>query len=214
MKNLLAITVAGALTFGIVGHALAGTNGNVELAIDMQAKSKTRSCATMASSYTSCSVINRSLTVAAGAGNTDVIPVVYNFQGITAVGFGLDWGSSSILYAPTWTKCSDLEITTVGTSHASFELSWGTCQSSAGGTAGKACGFIRFTTYGVPGTVVIGPSASGSFNTVDCAFQPDGLHTVHNGYLNGATATDLDPCTLGPTATEATTWSGVKALYR
>ena len=42
------------------------------------------------------------------------------------------------------------------------------------------------------------------------------MHTVHAGFVGGAQPLpqDLAPCVMGPTATEATTWGTVKALYQ
>jgi len=219
MNKILAISVATALCLGIVGQASAGQNEFAQLALDMQAKSKTRSCATMATTYSSCSLINRSVTVAGGIQTLDVVPVIYQFNSVTAVAFGLDWGSSAIFYAPVWTRCSDLDVTRSSATDYSVAVSWGTCQTPpAGANSGKATGFFRFTTYDVPGRLHIKNDDGGIPRTVGCDFIEDELHTLHDGYLNGATpggsSGELDPCTAGPTATQATTWSGVKALYR
>lgn len=217
MKKLLAISIASALCLGIASHAFAGANPLVQLALDVTAKSKTRSCATMGTAYPSCSSIHQVGGTFVGVGTIDVVPVVYTFTGITAVGFGVDWASSTTIYSPIWTKCSDLEITHMRATDASFELTWSTCQAPpSGANSGKATGWLRFNSYGLAATLHIKPSDSGSFNTVDCNFAADELHTVHDGFVNGATPGPgvLDPCTAGPTATEATTWSGVKALYR
>jgi len=218
MNKILAISVATALCLGVVGHAVAGNNPAAQLALDMQAKSKTRSCATMAGTYTSCSLINRSVSGITGAQTLDVTPVVYSFTGMTAITFGLDWQDSGVFYAPAWTKCSDLDITRFAATEASITVSWSVCQQPT--TAqGQAVGFLRFTTYGLPGRIhVKNPDGEVEPIVVDCSFQNDFVHTTHDGYLNGATPGgglgELDPCTAGPTATQATTWSGVKALYR
>lgn len=214
MKKVLALSIAAVMTVGIASHAFAAANPNIQLALDMQAKSKTRTCTTLASVYSSCSVINPSSAVGAGVGTLDVIPVVYNFSGITAVEFGLDWATTSYLYSPIWTKCSDLEITRVGTTDFSTQLVWNTCLSSAGGTSGKATGFVRLSVVAGPQAIMIKPADSGSMQSVDCQFLADPIHTAHHGGQGGAVVPGLAPCVLGPTATEQTTWSGVKALYR
>ena len=154
------IFATGWLLLSLAGHAFAGSNPNIQLALDMQAKSKTRSCESMSLTYTSCSVINQSVTLAAGYNTLDVIPVIYEFTGVTGVAFGLDWGSSSVLYAPQWTNCSDLQIPRVGTTDFSPAVTWATClQPAVPIEGGRPLGWLRFTTYGVPGTIRVAASA-------------------------------------------------------
>lgn len=221
MKKLLAISIAAVMCLGVAGHAFAGANPNINLAVDVQVKAKTRSpgsCGGMPT-YSSCAVINQ---VGGGgpiATQQDVMFVAYHFVGITAIEFGCDWSSTTFAYGATWTKCSDLEITRVGATNLSAALVWNACKVSPApepGTGGVVAGWMRTTLYSDPGTYHIVPSDTGVLLSADCAFQGDELHTVHDGFSNGAVPgpTDLAPCAMGPTATETTTWSGVKALYR
>jgi len=221
MKKLLALSIATVMCLGIASHAFALANSEIELALDVQLKSKTRTCAAMATTYSSCSAINRSASVAVGPANLDVVAVVYHFTGITAVEFGLDWGSTSYIYSPVWAKCADLEITRVGLTDFSTALVWTACKAPSGaawpGTGGTAAGFLRFNVFAAgPSPIRFRPSDNGVITSVDCQFDDDEVHTTHDGFHGGALPgpTDLDPCALGPTATEAKTWSGVKALYR
>src|SRR5689334_3955210 len=65
----------------------AGQNQGINLALDLRTKTKTRSCLTMADMYTSCSAINPSISLPEGVSNLDVVPIVFNFTGITALEF-------------------------------------------------------------------------------------------------------------------------------
>jgi hypothetical protein len=219
MKKLLALSIAAVMCLGITGHALAGANPNINLAVDVLVKAKTRSpgnCNGMPV-YSSCSVINQ--VGAPTTLNQDVIFVAYHFAGLTAIEFGVDWGSTSFAYGPVWTKCSDLEISRVGTTDISAALAWNNCTANPDpepGTGGLVVGWMRMTLYSGPGVYHIKASDRGNLYSVDCAFQFDDLHTVHDGFSQGAVPGpgSLPPCSMGPTATETTTWSGVKALYR
>jgi hypothetical protein len=217
MNKILAISVATALCLGVVGHAVAGNNPDAQLALDMRAFSKTRTCATLATSFTSCSAINRSVTAVSGPQTLDVIPVLYQFTGVTGVAFGVDWQTSYAAFLPSWTLCGDLNIVrSDGAHYYSIAVTYSTCKTPSGAGAGVAPGFLRFNSYGLPTRFHLANDDGGVPRTVDCSFNGDEMHTLHDGFLNGEAPgpSDLDPCTAGPTATQATTWSGVKALYR
>jgi len=224
MKKLLALSIATVMCLGIAGHAFAGANPNMNLAVDVQAKAKARSsgsCNGMPT-YSSCSVINQVGVGGVTGTQEDVIFVAYRFTGMTGIEFGVNWGTTYFAYGVSWTKCSDFEITGQQPTSLSAALTWSTCKVPSApdpGTGGIVVGWMRTTMFTQPGVYHITPAASGALQSLDCAFQLDDLHTVHDGFSNGAspvpgTPGALAPCEMGPTATATTTWSGVKALYR
>jgi hypothetical protein len=219
MKKLLALTVASVFCLGIAGHALAGDNPNYNTALDIRTVAKGTTCASLANTYTSCGVINEAVTPVSG--QFYVVPVVYLYNDFNAIEFGLDWGSSSVMYTPGWATCSDFEIKRIGATDASFALTWTTCKTPAiPGASGIPMGVLTVPngfTPGGPVAIHYKNSDGGYQRMVDCNIVTgtDEVHTAHGGYVNQAPAPgDLEPCTVGPTATMPSTWSGVKALYR
>jgi hypothetical protein len=218
MKKLLALTVASVLCLGIAGHAFAGANQLYNIALDMRSVTKTTNCASLANTYTSCAAITGQVLNTTGT-TILAVPVVYMFNAMQGIEFGLDWHSSSYIYTPTWVNCSDLTLFRNGGSNGSYSLTWSTCQVPAGtpGVGGRPLGVLSYHVIAPAGPTRIDfVNADGAGQSmVDCSLESDEVHTSHPGFVNMTLAPgDLQPCEVGPTATEATTWSGVKALYR
>jgi hypothetical protein len=218
MKKVLALSIATVMCLGVASHAFAGANPLWQLALDVQLKSKTRTCTSMAAQYSSCSVVVQSASPAPGTANLDIVPVMYGFTGLTAVEFGVDWHSSSYIYSPIWTKCSDFEIVEATATTLKAALAWSNCTAPAGtpGVGGKPAGFLRFNSLAGPQRLDIIPSQQGFIQMLDCDGLLDEVHTIHHGFYGGAVPGPGDrlPCDAGPTAATPSTWSGVKALYR
>jgi len=214
MKKLIAITVLAAAVAGVAGQAFAGTNPLINLALDVQAKAKTRSSGSCVGMpvYSSCSSIVQE---AAATGEKDVIICLYNFVGLTAAEFAIDWTPDySYVSFGSFTKCSTLDVTVIGPGRISTQLAWSSCQVPGSGGI-LVAGWFRAIGLAGGSRFEVGATDQGNLATRDCAFATDLFHTVHGGRIaRPAGPADLAPCVQGPTAVENTTWSGVKALYR
>ena len=211
MKKLLAISLAMVMVLGAASYVFAGANPMVQLAIDAQARNAKRACAT--SLYGACSEI---VSEYHGIGYTDVVIVVYRYVAITAVEYGVSYPGA---YLTAFVSCSDFIVGGVDLGgYMSCAQSWTAAQYAADpdpGTSGIAVGWMQLYTYG-PMRVDFIPSDQGNLQVLDAALAPDLVHTTHAGFLGSEApgGEDLDPCTPGPTATEASTWGSVKSLYR
>jgi len=216
MKKLVAISILAVMAAGVAGSATAGLNNVAQLAVDVRAKTGTIGCTTIA--YSSCSSIQQNRET--GTGATDLYVVLYHVAGFLGIEFGLDWDNDYI-YPLSWSKCSTVDVTDTSNPHRlSTSLGWGTCQTPSSpwpGTGGMVTVFQRMgaSGAGIPTTIHISPSNNGLLQVIDCLVQRDDVHTTHDGYAFQATPPGaIPPCTFEETATEARTWSGVKALYR
>lgn len=133
MKKLLALAVASVFCLGVAGSAFAGDNPNYNTALDMRTVAKGTTCAGLAATYTSCGVISQTATTSL---QFYVVPVAYMFNDFNAIEFGLDWGTSSVMYSPGFAPCSDFNISRIGATDASFALTWTTCKTPAAPGAG------------------------------------------------------------------------------
>ena len=212
MKKLLAISLAMVMVLGAASYVFAGANPMVQLAIDAQARNAKRACVT--SLYGACSEI---VSEYHGIGYTDVIIVVYRYNVITAVEYGLTFPGA---YMTAFVNCADFIVGGVDLGgYMSCAQSWIVAQYAANpdpGTSGIAVGWMQLYTYG-PMRVDIVPSFDQqNLQVLDAQLAADVIHTVHAGFLGSEApgGEDLEPCTPGPTAAEASTWGSVKSLYR
>jgi hypothetical protein len=213
MKKLLVASMVAILALGAM-EVQAGQNVEINLAIDAQGRNAKRSCT--ATVYASCSGIGQTY---AGAGYLDVIVVAYRYFCLKGLEYGVEWNAS--LYFTGWVNCADFIIggTDLG-GWTSLAQTWTANQyatNPAPGTSGIGSGWIQCYTYG-PTVFGIRDSDTGSLTALDCQAALDLVHTVHGGYTGGATPPappdEYPPCEMGPTATQAETWGGVKSLYR
>jgi hypothetical protein len=230
MKKLLLTLAAGVVVASIASSAVAGPNLQANIAVDLRAKIMGLSCTNAMPVYTDCGMITQSKTWVA---NDHVIVVVYNYTEMQGVEFGLTWATPQdcTSYAPgyylypSWARCgtapdiwSESTCAGQGIGRISIAAAWLNCNNpfatvvcfATTGTAAGATG---------PSTLHLGPSDTGVEQIASCHQELDNLHTLHDGYFNQAPPVPpgdngLPPCTLGPTANENATWSGVKALYR
>ena len=218
MKKVLVVTFLAGMLLTVAQPVLAGMNPYANFALDMQARVVKRACPI---SYSSCSVINQ---VRTNPPPADAIVVVYRYQGITLAQFGLEWDAYQLAWV-TFKKCTATAVEAGDPLYGSYAFAgaWETCQMAVSpypGDSGIAVGWAQINLYGtaVGSSAVdfIGTIPGFALGTGDCNYQWDDIHTVHAGFIGGMQPrpSDLAPCLMGPTATEATTWSGVKALYR
>lgn len=223
MKKLLMAAIIGAVALSLSGDAFAGPNFNSNLAIDMQIPPSkgVRSCTP---TYASCSAINQVRAAGGGAAARRYhgIVVVYRVHptGFRGIEYGLYYGGS---YSYGFTNCANYIIGGVDLGFDNMEIS----QTYAApkltpnpdpGTGGVTLGWLDFYASG-PVRVSFGPTAGQPVPLiVNADFSADRLHTLHAGHAQGSLPGpgphDGPPCQQGPTSTEATTWSSVKALYR
>jgi hypothetical protein len=209
MNKIIVATMIGVMALGLASDAMAGANPQPLLAIDAQARNAKRACAGQA--YASCSAINQ---VSPAAGYLDAIVVLYDYNEVTGVEYGLRWDAP---YFTAWKDCADLYVfTDTGPNSCDVSQVYTSCHLPSAPGVGVMMGWLQI--YGTaPNRVDFTPT---SFPTdpsmTDCAFQVDYIHTLHSGFFAGATpgSGDLAPCEVGPTATQSTTWGQLKDLYR
>jgi hypothetical protein len=220
MKKLLIATIVGAVALGLSSDAFAGQNPNANLAIDMQippAKG-VRSCTP---TYSSCSAVVQTRAVGGGAAAAryHAIVVLYRLHpaGVRGAEYRLSWGGA---YFYGFQNCPDFIIG--GADQGGFtDIAQTYSAPRVGpnpdpGTGGLTLGWLDVYST-VPFRVDFGSTELHGWPLVLGADgETDLVHTLHSGFGQGGVPGpgDLPPCTQGPTSTQATTWSNVKALYR
>jgi hypothetical protein len=216
-KRLQVALVVAIVAVGMAGYAFAGQNPEIQMALDMQARWVKRTCTLM---YPSCSSINQ---VYDGTGYMDVIVVIYHFNGVTGLEYGVDWGGPDFAYFSQFKNCADFILggTDLG-GWISCAQSWTSCQYSEDpppSTSGIGVGWLVLYCYG-PSRIDIVPSQSGNVLAVDCAGGTDPIG-IHAGFQGGMPPgpDDPPPCDIvrtdvPPEEDGQATWGGVKSLYQ
>jgi hypothetical protein len=206
---LVAIIAMGA------GQAFAGANPEINLALDVVARSGKRTCTP---AYASCSAITQAGTPD-GSGYLDIIIVAYRYAELKGVEYGVDWDNG--LYYTAFQDCADNSVIDDVTYPGEIACSqaWAGCNYAADpapGTSGIGVGWLKLWTDGGAYRMDIVPNPSNSLlQALDCENNLDIIHTVHPGFVGMQPGgEDLPPCTMGPTANAPATWGGVKSLYR
>jgi hypothetical protein len=212
MKKLIVISLVALFVLGAAANVFAGKNPNVQFALDCQAHNTKRACAT--SVYASCSGITQEYHP---LGRVNVMVVVYMYDTIQGVEYGLSWGVGPWFYS--FMSCSDFIVGGVDLGgFMSCAQSWSAPKVAVDpdpGTSGFAVGWLDLYIYG-PTRIDFIPSDQGWIKVADDVQGEDEAHTIHPGLLGSAVpeAGDLGPCEMGPTATAPSTWGSVKSLYR
>jgi hypothetical protein len=175
----------------------AGTNPNVKAVVHVQAYNAKASCATVPV-FTSC----EDFVTVLGDASIHALPVFFDAAGITGAEYALTWPGG---YSAGWTDCADFAIGGIAFSGDSISQTWSTCQMGWAVVCGLAwiypgAGYICMVPHG----------ESGFIGVTDCDFQPDVPVGIFCAGVGGETGDD--PCT--PTATEPTTWGGIKSMFR
>jgi hypothetical protein len=199
MKKVLVVTVA--LTLILSACAWAGMNTAAKVAVHVTGHAS-RSCAKNFPSITGCAGIT---TTDPGV-SVDVFPVFFDLVEYQGFDYGLMWTGSTC----TFTSCSPLTIFSNvvdntlrfpgdGVSHA-----WTACQYST--VAIPSFGWI----YSYAMVCVVPHPQAGGPNIGDCRGGTDGVICNFCAGTNGLIGDD--PCL--PTATEPSTWGGVKSMFK
>jgi hypothetical protein len=198
MKELVAVFLAVLLA---AGAAYGGANPEAKLALDCHTRVPGRHCTP---TYGSEDEFQQYL---GATGYYDVIVVLYDFNEVKGLEFGLDYSEVEDWYFTGFVSCADFLIGGVDQGGmTSVTQTWQDCiELEDLGPGQTALGVGWLMLYGGAGPVRIGPSDLGGFQVLDCHCQLDPIVGMRQGYLGG-----YEP----PVSVEATTWGGVKGLYR
>lgn len=199
MKKLLVAAVA--LTLILSTVAFAGSNPSGKMALHVKNYNDRQNCVTNMPVITGCADI---VTTYAGA-DFHVFPVFYDLAEFKGCEYGLTWPVWT--YSADFTSCSDLTIDGIlnpgdGISHA-----WIACQTAT------VCvpGYARLTAE-TPAMVCPVPyPPTGLISILDCTQGLDSPCAVFCAGVYGLTGDD--PCAGGASATEGSTWGGIKAIF-
>jgi hypothetical protein len=195
--RILAIGLALILLLGFA--ATAGQNPDVKCAVHVEAHSARRNCGALPV-FEECLEI---VTTFEGA-DVDAMPVMFDVVGVTGAEYGLTWPAWA--YSCIFTSCSDLTTGDIvdpgdGISHA-----WNECQMGFA----IVCGWGWLTADG-PGLICPIPRPESDFiGVADCSFIKDSAVDTFCAGVYGEVGDD--PC--ATTATQPTTWGGIKNMFR
>ncbi len=174
-----------------------GNNPGAKVAVHVLDHS-TRSCTKNFPVIEGCQDI---VTTNAGT-NVDFFPVFFDLTEYTGVEYGLTWEGSTCAF----TSCSDLVIGSIVNPGDAISHTWFDCHSD------PVCipGFGWIYSYG---TICVVPHAQmGGPNVSDCQ-DPKQLNVTVGSACAGTNGQEGDdPC--GQVATEQTTWSAIKGMFR
>jgi hypothetical protein len=221
MKKLFVVAILGAVALSFVNEALADQNPMAQLAIDMQIP-PTKGSRSCTPTYASCSAIQQVRPTGGGGASARYHAIVVLYR-ISALGVrGAEYGLCYEGYGYGFTNCADFIIggtDPLHTGHMDVAQTYGAPKLGPNpdpGTGGLTLGWLDLYASGPVRICFCNTELHGWPSVLGANFLTDLVHTMHCGFGQGALPgpADLDPCAIGPTATENTTWSGVKALYR
>ena len=193
------LAIALALTLILSVAATAGQNPNVKVAVHVQAHNAKQSCLALPA-IVDCSDI--AFTYAGY--NFDGFPVFFDVVGVTFCEYSLTWPTWA--YSCIFSNCADLVIGGIVNPGDGISHSWTNCQM----TTAIIPGWGWWTADG-PGMVCPIPhTESGFIGTTDCEFIEDVPLCIFCAGVYGMVGDD--PCS--PTATEASTWGGIKSMFK
>jgi hypothetical protein len=198
MKKVLVAAVA--LVFILSAVALAGNNTAAKVAVHVKAHNAKQNCLNLPV-ITGCTEI---VTTYAGL-SFDAFPVFYDLTEYLGVEYGLCWPAWT--YSAAFTSCSDLVIGGIAWPGEGSSHTWFAC---ANGIALPS--FLWLYADG-PGLVCPCPHPiSGAISVLDCA---EGLDDPCGVFCSGVYG-ELgdDPCDAGASATETSTWGGIKGVFK
>jgi hypothetical protein len=197
MKKVLVAAVA--LTLVLSAVAFAGNNTAAKVAIHVRAHNAKLACA-LATPIEDCTgVVTTEPTF-----SVDAFPVFYDLVEFKGVEYGLCWPAWA--YSAAFNNCADLVIGAIawpgdGASHAWFECQYGVAVPS----------FVWLYADG-PGMICPCPDpTTGLISVLDCA---EGLDSPCGVFCAGVFGeVGDDPCDAGASATEQSTWGGIKSIF-
>ena len=195
--KILAIALALMLVCSV---AFAGMNAEHKVAVHVMAYNSTMGCTAKQGfpAITGCADIVTTL----GSPDSHCFPVFFDLVGVTGVQHGLTWPGA---YTCVYTKCAgNYTIGDIVSTGDGIAYTWGTCQY----VTVVVCGFGWIYDWGM---VCPSPNPqTGLLGTADCNFVEDAPQCVFCAGIGGFVGDD--PCE--PTATEASTWGGIKSMFK
>lgn len=193
------LAIALALTLILSVAATAGQNPNAKVAVHVKAHNAKQNCLSLPVPA-DCAGIT---TTYAGY-NFDGFPVFFDLYGATTIEFGLQWPAWA--YSCAYTNCADLVIGGIMWPGDNISHAWQTCQMGYAVIGGWGWWYADG-----PGMICPVPhSESGFLGVIDCEFAEDVPMCVFCAGVYGELGDD--PCE--PTATEASTWGGIKSMFK
>jgi hypothetical protein len=196
MKKVLVAAVA--LTLILSAVAFAGNNPAPKVAIHVRAHNAKLAC--NYGTITGCADI-----VATEPGfSADCFPVFYDLVEFLGCEYGLCWPAWA--YSAAFTSCSDLVIGVVDWPGSGASHTWTSCQ------VGVCVPSFIWLYADAPGMVCPCPNPeTGLISVLDCAEGLDSPCGIFCAGLYGEVGDD--PCDAGASATEASTWGGIKGMF-
>ncbi len=193
------LAIALALTLVLSVAATAGMNPAAKVAMHVKAHNAKQSCATLPV-IEDCSGI---LTTYGGY-SFDGFPVFFDLVGVTFCEYSLTWPAWT--YSCAFTNCADLVIGGIAWPGDGISHAWTECHYVPAIIPGWGWWYADDAGMVCP----IPHTGSGFLGVIDCDFIEDGAICVFCAGVFGAIGDD--PC--APTATEASTWGGIKSMFK
>jgi hypothetical protein len=196
MKKVLVAAVA--LTLILSAVAFAGNNPAPKVAIHVRAHNAKLGC--NYGTITGCAEI---VTTEASF-SFDAFPVFYDLTEFLGCEYGICWPAWT--YSAAFTSCSDLVIGTVVWPGEGASHTWTSCQ------VGVAVPSFVWLYADAPGMVCPCPNPeTGLISVLDCAEGLDSPCGIFCAGVYGMVGDD--PCEGGASATETSTWGGIKGMF-
>jgi hypothetical protein len=200
MARMFTSVWLGILAVGVVGPALAGPNQNFKVAVHVEAHIPKRMCADLPV-IAGCGDIQ---TTYEGA-NIDFFPVFFDLVGYNAIEYGVVWPDAWGSCA--YTVCTYSSFRDIRWPGDSMMHGYGECEHDPVTVPGW--GWLYATG---PGTIcLVDPPEPISYLGVSGCGKDRLDFPVCNFCAGILGSVGDDPC--GPTATESSTWSSIKALF-
>jgi hypothetical protein len=189
-----------ALTMLLGTYAFAGMNADHKIAVHVEDHAS-RTCTKSFPVIAGCADIVFQL---AGP-DADCFPVFFDLVGFTGLQHGLDWPG---MYTCSYTKCAgDFTIGDIISPGDGVAYTWSTCQY----VPVIVVGFGWIYDYGV--VCPVPNPTTGLIGTADCNYVEDAPMCIFCAGIGGFIGDD--PCVpCDPTAIEASTWGGIKSMFR
>jgi len=196
------LAIALALTLILSVAATAGQNPDTKVAVHVQAHNAKQSCINLPV-VADCSDI---VTTFGASYSFDGFPVFFDLYGVTTVEYSLTWPAWT--YSCAFNNCADLVIGGIFWPGDAITHAWTQCQLGYSIIGGYGWWYADVGSAGhicpIPHT------ESGFLGVIDCEFAEDVPMCVFCAGVEGAIGDD--PC--APTATEASTWGGIKSMFK
>ena len=189
-----------AFLIGIVSIALAGNNPEAKVAIHVRDHNAKAAC-NPGVIIAGCADI---VTTYAGF-STDAYPVFYDLAEFKGVEYGVCWPAWT--YSAAFANCADLVIGAIAWSGEGASHTWLACQM------GVAIPSFLWLYADGPGMICPCPHpVTGLISILDCA---EGLDSPIGVFCAGVYGMDGDdPCECPASATETSTWGGIKGVFK